>query len=233
MIKVQRTTSPAQLTRYAPKWTSALLAAIEAHQGGGKKPSATLWDKYNKTYVKGALRTIFHDKCAYCESKITHIAYPHIEHYRPKKKYPHYTFAWQNLLLACAICNGAEHKGDQFPLEEADENKPLLINPCEDDPAQYLYFKQARLAPLAESKRGRQTIEMLGLNRDGLFDRRRNLLRNLDYIRRAVEDYQLNGNIDMVQQGQILLIAAAEAASEYTAMVRQFMANPLPEQPPI
>ncbi len=37
----------------------------------------------------------------------------------------------------------------------------------------------------------------------------------------------------MVQQGQTLLIKAASAESEYTAMVREFMTNPLPSKPPI
>lgn len=184
MIRVNRTAPPKNLTRYGQRWTDDLLAAIEQHRQGGKKPTNTLWNKYNKPYVKKALQDLFHNKCAYCESKILHIDYPHIEHYRPKSenKYPHLTFDWQNLLLACAKCNGKEHKGNKFPLEEGDENRPLLINPCEDDPAQHLYFEQARLAPLAESKRGAQTIELLGLNRDELWDRRRNLLHKIDCI---------------------------------------------------
>ncbi len=235
MISVNRTAPPKNLTRHAQRWKDELLAAIEQHQQGGKKPSDTLWDKYNKPYVRKALHEMFHDKCAYCESKISHVAYPQIEHYRPKNenKYPHLTFDWQNLLLACAKCNGKEYKGDQFPLEDNDENKPLLLNPCEDDPAQYLYFEQARLASLAASKRGAKTIEVLGLNRDELFDRRRELLRLVDYIRRAVEDYQLRGDMENTQRGRHFLNAAVAAESEYTAMVRQFMANPLPAQSPI
>ncbi len=80
MIKVNRIDVPKNLARYAKKWTNELLAAIEEHNQGGKKPSDTLWNKYNKSYVKDTLKEMFQDKCAYCESKITHIAYPHIEH---------------------------------------------------------------------------------------------------------------------------------------------------------
>jgi len=235
MIRVDRTAPPKNLTRNAQRWTDDLLTAIEQHKQGGKKPAHTLWNKYNKPYIKGALQEMFHNKCAYCESKIPHIDYPHIEHYRPKSenKYPHLTFDWQNLLLACAKCNGKEHKGDQFPLEDDDENKPLLLNPCEDDPAQHLYFEQVRLVPLAESKRGEQTIKLLGLNRDDLFDRRRDRLDSLYILRCLVEMCHQNNYEDKALYWQTVLDEKISTESEYTAMVRQFMANPLPEQPPI
>ena len=232
MIKVNRSDPPKYLTRYEQRWTNELLAAIQQHEEGGPKPSDTLWNKYNKQYVKNALREMFHDKCAYCESKIPHIAYPHIEHYRPKKKYPYLAFVWKNLLLACEKCNGKEHKDDNFPLEDGDENNPVLLNPCEDNPAQHLVFEQARLVPL--SKRGKVTVNLLGLNdRDELFDRRRELLQKIDFIRRAVGDYERNGDHKRAQEGQNLLNQATSIESEYTAMVRQFLANPLPEQPPL
>lgn len=231
MIKVTRHDAPHWLTRYAKKWTDDLLEAIEQHRQGGKKPADALWKKYNKPYVKTTLREMFHDKCAYCESKVTHVDYPHIEHYRPKKRYPERTFDWQNLLLACSICNGAAHKGDHFPLDESDEDKPLLLNPCEDDPDQHLRFEQARLVSL--SNRGQETVRLLSLNRDELFDRRRTLLINIDYIRRSVTQFEAEGNASMAQWGRELLKRAMLAEAEYTAMTRQFMANPLPESPPL
>ncbi|HEX9921274.1 MAG TPA: retron system putative HNH endonuclease, partial [Anaerolineae bacterium] len=205
---------------------------IRQHRQGGLKPSRTLWNKYNKPYVRDTLKEMFHDKCAYCEAKITHVAYPHIEHYRPKKKYPQYTFEWKNLLLACGICNGSAHKGDNFPLQDGDEDNPLLLNPCEDDPAQHLQFEYARVVPLSE--RGRQTCKLLGLNtRDELFDQRRGYLHHIYYIRCLVEICERNGDQMMAQQGQTLLNRATSVESEYTAMVRQFLASPLPQQPPL
>lgn len=231
MIKVDRPAPPRYLARYAQIWTDQLLAAIQKHKQGGSKPSDTLWNKYNKSYVKNTLREMFHGKCAYCESKIPHIAYPHIEHYRPKKKYPCYTFTWENLLLACEKCNGKEYKGDEFPLEDGNENKPMLLNPCEDNPAQHLLFEQARLVPLSE--RGKVTRDLLGLNRDDLFGRRNELLKKIDFIRQAVDDYERNGNQIMAQRGQSLLNQATSVESEYTAMVRQFLTSQFPEQPPL
>ena len=79
MIKVNRPDPPKHLTRWAQKWTDELLAAIQQHEQGGPKPPNTLWNKYNKPYVKNALKEMFHDKCAYCESKVPPVAYPQIE----------------------------------------------------------------------------------------------------------------------------------------------------------
>lgn len=128
------------------------------------------------------------------------------------------------------MCNGRTYKGDQFPLQD-DDNKPLLLNPCNDDPISHIGFEQARVVPLSE--RGRTTRELLSLNRDELFDRRRKLLRYIDYIRRSVTDYESNGNEMMTQRGRDLLNTATSAEAEYTAMVRQFMADPLPDNPPL
>jgi len=52
------------------------------------------------------------------ESEITHIDYGHIEHFKPKGTPAYYEFAveWNNLLLACGRCNGAENKGAKSPL---------------------------------------------------------------------------------------------------------------------
>lgn len=230
MIKVLRVDAPQWLTRSAQKWTDELQDAIAHYQNGGQKPSEELWDKYNKPYVKKALREMFYDKCAYCESKVPHVAHSHIEHYHPKKKYPQYTFDWQNLLLACGKCNG-DYKGDHFPLEEDDENKPLLLNPCKDDPEQHLKFEQARVVSL--STRGDTTVLLLGLNRDELFDRRRALLLDIHILRLGMHKFKQTGDQTMVQLIQKTLDRKMLAEAEYTAMTRQFMVNPLPENPPL
>jgi uncharacterized protein (TIGR02646 family) len=123
---------------------------------------------------------MFHGKCAYCESKVTHVDYGHIEHYRPKSLFPELTFEWDNLLLACGICNGAEHKGDRFP--EAADGGPLL-NPCEEEPAPHLRFSFDQRAGLASvygrTGRGRTTERLLGLNRPELRKFRSRVIKKL------------------------------------------------------
>jgi uncharacterized protein (TIGR02646 family) len=71
--------------------------------------------KYNERYkqddVKTALKNIYHKKCAFCEQQVE---LRHVEHYRPKDTYYWLAFSWDNLLLACPLCN--TNKGTNFDL---------------------------------------------------------------------------------------------------------------------
>ena len=99
MIEVLLSQKPAVLQRKESAWLAELNRAVS--------PTARekITNKYRHPEIKTALDTMFHGKCAYCESKIRHVSDPHIEHYRPKRTFPRLTFAWDNLLLACGICN--------------------------------------------------------------------------------------------------------------------------------
>jgi uncharacterized protein (TIGR02646 family) len=152
MIRVTRETEPTILIRKGPTWTAALLNATTREQ---ERKAET---KYRNKSIKNALIEMFQGKCAYCESKIVHIDYGHIEHFKPKSlaKFRHLTFTWTNLFLACARCNGPEYKGVRFP--EAAEGGPP-INPCDDIPEDHLEFvfdSKTRIATVtAKTERGR------------------------------------------------------------------------------
>jgi uncharacterized protein (TIGR02646 family) len=71
---------------------------------------------YKDDTVVEALTQIFHGKCAYCESRYTHVHPVDVEHYRPKGgvvagnqlKTPGYYWLaadWDNLLPSCIDCN--------------------------------------------------------------------------------------------------------------------------------
>jgi uncharacterized protein (TIGR02646 family) len=189
MIRVVRPAAPRALTRNAQRWKATLLAALGRLATNKNKRAAhavhLAREKYRHAEVKEVLVRLFHGKCAYCESKVTHVEYGHIEHYRPKSCFPEFTFEWGNLLLACGICNGAEHKGDHFP-EVADRGP--LINPCEDDPSQHLHFHFDVGAGLASvygrTARGRTTTKLLGLNRPDLRAFRSRCLKQLAALAR-------------------------------------------------
>ena len=166
MIKIDRLPKPRILQRKADKWRDKLLAAATDAE------RLRLQEKYRHTKIKQTLVEMFNGKCAYCESKITHIDYGHIEHYRPKSGSngrPDLTFEWTNLLLACGVCNGGEYKSDHFP--EADDDGPI-VNPCEDDPSQHFTFHFDPVAKLASvygvTSRGVRTEQLLGINRPEL-----------------------------------------------------------------
>lgn len=163
MIRVDRGREPAVLARNEARWRQALLRARTPR---GRE---RIQRRYQHRTIKQALVAAFHGKCAYCESFIRHAEYGHIEHFRPRSKYPDLIFSWVNLLLACGVCNGREYKGEEFPLEA---EGGLLIDPCSEEPAEHLVFEYdegARLASVrGRTERGQLTVELLGLNRKDL-----------------------------------------------------------------
>jgi uncharacterized protein (TIGR02646 family) len=203
MIRVKRGRTPDVLTRNRPRWLRDLQKAKTAEE------RKSVLERYRHADVKDALVTLFHGKCAYCESVIRHIDYGHIEHYRPKAKYPKLAFTWTNLVLACGVCNGSEHKGDAFPLKA--EGGPL-INPTAEDPAKHLSFEYDPVAKLAsvrgKTTRGDTTTKCLGLNRKDLRTYRSSCIKKLWFIaQRAASD----------SEARQLLDDAAEASHEYSA----------------
>lgn len=209
MIKVARSPKPAILARNQLKWTTALLAASTDTE----KRSAE--GKYRHRSIKDVLVTMFHGKCAYCESKISHVAYGHIEHFKPKSKFPDLTFEWTNLLLSCPICNSSEYKGDSFP--EAPEGGPL-INPCDETPTEHFEFVFDRIAKLAsvvgKTTRGQTTEKVLGLNRSDLRVYRSRVIMTL---------YVLSDYAKTDPKAKILLEEACQNEGEYAAFVRSLV----------
>lgn len=177
MIKINRTEKPKVLKEKSSIWLSDYLIARSNYLKNKTKKNKTKLDtsekKYNNEEVKTALKTMFQNKCAFCESHITHIDYGEIEHFKPKSKFPDYCFEWENFLLSCSICNGKANKGDKFPLE--DENGPL-INPVEENPDDFFKFefdenmKIYMLFP--KNERAKTMLKIIKLNRDDLAEKR-------------------------------------------------------------
>jgi uncharacterized protein (TIGR02646 family) len=109
------------------------------HEAGAHEARASV---YGNDQVRAALEELFHDKCAYCESRVSAVADWDVEHFRPKGKvaerdgHPGYywlAYEWSNLYPSCSHCNqrrkdrprwgdlqyaGSGGKMDQFPLED-------------------------------------------------------------------------------------------------------------------
>ena len=198
MIQVKRTAKPKVLEDNAKKWTTDYLAAKKEYEADKTNSDKlrkfkTTEGKYNQNEVKLALRAMFHEKCAYCESYTTHVSYGEIEHFKPKSKYPELCFEWKNMNFSCEICNGKAHKGDKFPLEN--ENGPI-INPVEENPDSFFKFifdkntDQALVIPLNE--RGRTTLNMFKLNdRETLLSERTKIAKYLIYIKSMADNGDL------------------------------------------
>lgn len=179
---------------------------------------------YGHESVKAALIEAQHRKCSFCESKIRHVTYGDVEHYRPKAGYrqeqdtplqrPGYywlAYKWSNLLLSCPLCN-RRFKKNLFPIlnpddratshrDEVNQENPVFLHPGRDDPEQHIEFREAVAFAKHESDRGRRTIEALRLNRDALYEVRKDyydtafkevkvLLRLLDSGKLTTEEEQ-------------------------------------------
>ncbi|MDP2832509.1 MAG: retron system putative HNH endonuclease [Pseudomonadota bacterium] len=218
MTRVERAAKPAVIEQNQVAWTQALLDAAT------KEDKKRAEKKYRHLEIKRALVSMFHGKCAYCESKILHVDYGHIEHFRPKSKpeFRSLAFEWRNLLLSCAVCNGPEHKGDRFP--EADEGGPL-INPCEDFPEEHFEFAfdfQARLASVVgTTARGKTTATLLGLNRQDLRAYRSRRVMQLCVLSRCAENDP---------DARALLEEACHDDAEYAAFARTLVVGHICDQ---
>jgi len=217
MIRIQRTPEPKVLTENKAHWKTNYLVAVSAYNTNksaqNKRIKEKAEGKYNYPQVKSALKYMCFGKCAYCESHIPHIGYGHIEHYKPKSKYPALCFEWDNLLLGCEICNGKEYKSDKFPL--ANEGNPF-INPCDEAPNDFFEFDPATGTSniIPKNRRGETTEKELGLNRPDLVIHRSQVVRKLAYFALLAKD----GNEDALAE----LKRCMNNDQEYAAFARAF-----------
>jgi uncharacterized protein (TIGR02646 family) len=153
-----------------------------------------------------ALTNLFSSRCAFCETPIPLPSASNVCHYRPtegalgsagKVDADHYwwtAYEWSNIYLACTEC--MRFKGHRFPVaggrrasqrggqKSLAREKPLLLDPCNDDPVRYLVFShKGRVA--SSNRRGRATIEILGLNRSSLLSQR---AQRAGVVHRALND---------------------------------------------
>jgi uncharacterized protein (TIGR02646 family) len=166
---------------------------------------------YGHADVKTALITAQDGKCCFCESKITHISYGDVEHFRPKAGWvqanealnkPGYywlAYDWGNLLLSCQICN-QRHKKNYFPLTDTTTRATshnsnialettVFINPSNENPENYIRFNEELPVAIDNNLRAVETIQKLGLDRDILNEYRRQKLSLVRDIYKLAKGY--------------------------------------------
>lgn len=181
------------------------LKMCDAYENEGQRTFDFDSKIYGDKTVKAALIEAQHGKCFLCESKIAHISFGDVEHFRPKggsrqketekMKQPGYywlAYVWENLFLACQICN-QRFKKNLFPLENPsartashkgnlNREKPLFINPEIENPEQFISFRGEIPFALEGNVRGETTVELLGINRVELNEMRLATLKKLKTI---------------------------------------------------
>jgi uncharacterized protein (TIGR02646 family) len=194
---------------------------------------------YGHQAVKRVLIKAQHEKCCFCESKVTHISYGDVEHFRPKGGYrqskgsslrmPGYywlAYEWSNLFFCCQLCN-QRYKENLFPLkapnkrakshyDDLGEEQPIFINP-EEDAEKYISFREEVVFAVGNNKRGDATIKALRLDRDELNDMRRDVYEKLKLIYKVA---YLNPPIPESAEARNHVRRAVQDSGQYASMVR-------------
>ncbi len=203
---------------------------------------------YGHPTVRAALLRAQHDKCAFCESKVAHIAPGDVEHFRPKAAVevggtlvrPGYfwlAYDWDNLYASCPLCN-QRHKRNAFPVmgtrasvaaPNLSAERSIFIDPGQEDPTAHIEFIDS--VAHGKTARGQETIQALGLNRDALDDKRRTLVKLHRALLEALESLIDRRDVQAKAATQAVLerlCAAMRDDAEYAAMNRSLIrAHPL------
>lgn len=228
MIKIDKShDAPATLQNLA---TDALQKLHDIHAAGKHICTKDFdTDIYGAQDVRNQLELDQHGKCAYCESLCKATSYLQVEHFRPKSRYYWLAYDWDNLLLACQVCN-QQYKGIHFPLADeqrratADQpdistEEPLLLNPNTDNPAEHLAFVAATMVHRTE--KGRNTISTLGLNRQALHNERERKWNLYQLLTAALHALQVQNPQHPLCQKIINQLAEMRAPqSPYSAMLK-------------
>lgn len=253
MIRIAKPAAPGVLTSRGRRSAAGFRAAYHrnpaAYRAKGFEPDARV---YAHPDVKAALRKAQYDKCAFCESKVTHIGFGDVEHYRPKGGYkqresdplgyPGYywlAYDWDNLFLSCSLCN-QKFKRNLFPLadpsrralchdDDVTGESPDLLHPERDRPEDHITFADELPVPHDGSTRGAATISVLGLDRDELNRERDTHRRVLLALRRSRDSLSRRGRPTAAVRQQLaeldrLLADAILPSAEYAAMARVVLA---------
>lgn len=164
-------------------------------------------------------------------------------------------YTWSNLYLSCTHCNQkrkdkprwadptelpAAGKLDQFPLDDestrvmshggndhlADEDT-LLIDPCYDDPEDYLGFDPiGQVFSLEDSPYGEATIKVFNLRRRRLRTLRQEKVETTVIILKFVRKYEQEGNDAVAGDFRSLLDDDKSDSAEFAAVARYIDRNP-------
>ena len=209
MIRLRKGCEPQVLAENRTAWTAEYVNWLEDR--GGNEPR-----RYADPDIRAALEAETHSKCAYCEGRFKHVAYGHVEHKLPKRKYPELVCAWENLTVACPVCN--TNKGD------FDDPKCRLLDPHVDDVETMVVFVGS-LAHAEPGSRADKTIARISLNRPDLLLAREEVLKSLGRILDRLERF---ANMrDLVDQLWCDVERLTAAEGQFASACRQVLEQQL------
>ncbi len=251
MIRVRKPTSPPEVLvgkgREEDLRNRALYEGDSASYDNGTAIFSFDSALYGHPSIKESLIAAQHGKCAFCESKVRHISYGDVEHFRPKAGFrqrdddplgrPGYywlAYDWGNLYLGCQLCN-QRYKKNLFPLiderhrcrnhlGDVARERPTFVDPGgADDPRSHIEFAAEQPRARDGSIIGAATILALGLVREELRERRFDRYRMLAALKSITE--LLPDEVEGHEAAKILADSVEDRA-EYASMARSLMARP-------
>jgi uncharacterized protein (TIGR02646 family) len=255
MIRVRKRSDSVIPEILSNQGQAAILILKERYNSGERDFKSSDFDSkiYGHTNVKEMLIKLQDNKCCFCESKIGHISYGDVEHFRPKAGWvqgnenlnkPGYywlAYEWSNLLLSCEICN-QRYKKNYFPLvegslralshnDEVNEENHIFLNPNTEDVEEFITFKEEIPVSVSENIRGKETISKLGLDRKLLNEERRkklNLIRDIYDLAKGYPETSPELKNRAKQIVEKYKDESIEDGTEYASMLRSFFRdNPI------
>jgi len=176
---------------------------------------------WNRNEIKEPLLKVSNGKCAYCETNIVEESkYMEVEHFRCKDAFPDKVVEWENLLPSCKRCNGRKGKYNV-------DVDGMIVNPCDMDPREHMYFRDYRLRWRNEMGR-RTVVDALYLNDSAKLVAIRMQMGEaiytaLESLRGDFDDY-ISGNHSLRKWRKILrgiekLLQQAQPESSYSALI--------------
>ena len=164
MERIVRTDAPEFLKKKWQEWGHEWMEKLNL-----KNNAVFSWRCHNKKgrkEIEKALCLMTDNHCSFCDA--SHMGprlKPTIEHFRPKSKFPEIAYQWENLFIACSLC---QEKGDHF--------EETLLKPDEESYSFDRYFdidwETGKLIPNIDSspedqERAKTTIKLFRLNENG------------------------------------------------------------------
>lgn len=162
MRNVIRLAKPESLERNASQWKRDLLAKVRECKHNKTEVPEEFYNHYRQDDVKEQLKEMYGELCCYCESRVGVVEFGHIEHRKPKKKFPEDTYDWDNLHLACTRCN--VRKGRKY------SKRYPILDAVKDRISEHLSYEVDRRGvwPKALKPRGETTIRHVDLTDENL-----------------------------------------------------------------
>lgn len=211
MIRLTKLDEPQILKDNKHDWTNQYLQLLNNDQDIPNN----LKYRYRDPEIKEQIVRETHNKCAYCESKITHVCPGDVEHILPKTKNarPDLYVEWTNLTLACEECNRPRKRAYYNPADP-------LINPYVDNPENHLMAVGPLIYHKPGDRKGEVTEQILELNRSSLFERRVDRIKNL---RNLADKWAGETNVTLKAIFENELRAEAATDKEYSFIVKGYL----------